>query len=79
MGCRKLYGLGESLGGSILIEVPAVEPAFAAIVAKCPYADLQEIAEYRVRQLLRMPAFVAVPVAKMVVSSACFMPVGRMA
>jgi fermentation-respiration switch protein FrsA (DUF1100 family) len=69
-GCRKLYGLGESLGASILIQAAAVEPSFAAIVAESPYADLREIAEYRLRRMLGMPAFVTIPVAKAVVSSA---------
>jgi fermentation-respiration switch protein FrsA (DUF1100 family) len=68
-GCRKLYGLGESLGASILIQAAAVQPAFAAIVAECPYADLLETAEYRVRQTMRMPAFVAIPAAKIAVTS----------
>jgi uncharacterized protein len=68
-GCRNLYGLGESLGASILIEAAAVQPVFAAIVAECPYADLRETAEYRVRQMLRIPAFVAFPAAKIAVSS----------
>ncbi len=47
-GCRKVYGLGESLGASVLIQAAAVRPAFAAIVAECPFADLRETAEYRV-------------------------------
>jgi pimeloyl-ACP methyl ester carboxylesterase len=47
-GCHKLYGLGESLGASILIQAVAVEPIFSAIVAECPYADLREMAEYRI-------------------------------
>jgi dipeptidyl aminopeptidase/acylaminoacyl peptidase len=68
-GCLKLYGLGESLGASILIQAAALQSVFAAIVAECPYADLRETAEYRVRQMLRMPAFVTVPAAKIVVSS----------
>jgi len=68
-GCSKLYGLGESLGASILIQAAAVQPVFAAIVAECPYADLRETAEYRVRKMMRMPAFVTVPAAKIVVRS----------
>jgi uncharacterized protein len=66
VGCRKVYGLGESLGASILIEAAAIQPAFAAIVAECPYADLQEVARYRVRRMTHAPAFLAV----MVVDSA---------
>jgi fermentation-respiration switch protein FrsA (DUF1100 family) len=65
-GCGKLYGLGESLGASILIQAAAIQPAFAAIVAECPYADLQEVARYRVRRMTHAPAFVA----GMVVTSA---------
>jgi len=68
-GCHKVYGLGESLGASILIQAAAVEPIFAAIVAECPYADLREMAEYRMRQFLRLPGFIAVPAAKIVVTS----------
>jgi pimeloyl-ACP methyl ester carboxylesterase len=55
-GCHKLYGLGESLGAPILIQAAAIEPAFAAIVAESPYADLREIAEYRVRRMSGLPA-----------------------
>jgi dipeptidyl aminopeptidase/acylaminoacyl peptidase len=69
-GCGKLYALGESLGASILIQTAAVQPTFAAIVAESPYASLREIAEYRVRNTSGLPAFVAVPVSKLVVSSA---------
>jgi dienelactone hydrolase len=35
-GCHNLYGLGESLGASILIQAAAVAPAFTAIVAESP-------------------------------------------
>ena len=65
-GCRKLYGLGESLGASILIQAAGVQSIFAAIVAECPYADLQEVAEYRVREMGHVPTIVA----KLVVGSA---------
>src|SRR5436190_20629779 len=68
-GCHKIYGLGESLGASVLIQAAAVEPIFAAIVAECPYADLREIAEYRMRQFVRLPGFIAAPVARVVVAS----------
>src|SRR6185295_3975118 len=42
-GCERIYGLGESLGASILIQAAAVEPVFRAIVAECPFADLRAI------------------------------------
>lgn len=67
--CRKIYGLGESLGGSILIQTAGLDPVFAAIVAECPYADLREIAVYRVRQLLPMPALIAAPLAALAVAN----------
>ncbi len=66
-GCRGLYGLGESLGASVLIEASAREPVFNAIVAECAYADLREIAAYRMRQVL--PAFASAPIAKLAVAS----------
>jgi dipeptidyl aminopeptidase/acylaminoacyl peptidase len=68
-GCNKLYGLGESLGGSILIQAAAIGPVFSAIVAESAYADLREIAEYRVRQMRQLPAFFAGPAAYIAVSN----------
>lgn len=68
-GCGKVYGLGESLGAAILIQSAAVRPVFSAIVAECPYADLREAAEFRVRRMLRMPAVFSGPAARMVVAS----------
>lgn len=58
-GCNKLYALGESLGASVLIQAAELQPVFAAIVAECPYADLREVAEYRMRHELGMPSIVA--------------------
>jgi fermentation-respiration switch protein FrsA (DUF1100 family) len=58
-GCRKIYGLGESLGASILIQAAAIEPTFSAIVAECPFADIKESAEYRMRPMFSVPSFVA--------------------
>ncbi len=54
--CERLYALGESLGASILIESAAVQPAFAAIVAECPFADLRQTAEYRLTRMVGMPS-----------------------
>ncbi len=54
-GCTKLYGLGESLGGSVLIQAAALEPAFSAIVTESAYADLQDAAETRLQHLLPGP------------------------
>lgn len=58
-GCRKLYGVGESLGAAVLIEAAAIQPVFSAIVAECPYADFRELSEYRVAGSGRVPAAVA--------------------
>jgi len=69
-GCEGVYGLGESLGASILIQAAAVEPVFNSIVAECPYADLQLMGEYRVQQTLAwMPSVVGRNVATVVVEA----------
>jgi|SRR5665213_456404 len=52
--CQALYGLGESLGGSILIQAVALGEDFHAIVAECAFADLQAIAESRVQQIFHV-------------------------
>ena len=58
-GCQRLYGLGESLGGAILIQAAAKKQVFAAIVAECAFRDLPSIAEYRVAKSAHVPEFVA--------------------
>lgn len=68
-GCRKNYALGESLGASILIQASALEPVFAAVVAESPYADLREVADYRLRRLFRLPTFVSAPVSQIIIGS----------
>jgi fermentation-respiration switch protein FrsA (DUF1100 family) len=71
-GCVKIYGLGESLGAAVLIQAAGLEPMFAAVVAECPYADLRELAEYRVRSMSRLPILFAAPIAKLTVTSGLF-------
>ena len=65
-GCQKLYGLGESLGVSILIQAAPLavppQPVFAAVVAEFPYADLREVAEYRVREMGHVTAHLELPI-----------------
>ena len=68
-GCGKLFGLGESLGASILIQAAAVQPAFSAIVAECPFADLRGAAEFRLRRMMRIPRLLAAPAAVAIVNS----------
>ena len=53
--CRAIYGLGESLGGSILIQAAGLGTDFHAIVAESAFADLPAIAEFRVRQMFHLP------------------------
>ncbi len=55
-GCRELYGLGESLGGAVLIEASALRPQFRSIVAECSYAHLRSVAKYRVQHFSGLPA-----------------------
>jgi dipeptidyl aminopeptidase/acylaminoacyl peptidase len=62
-GCQRIYGLGESLGGSVLIQAAALEPAFSAIVADSPFGNLVEVGEYRVRRESRLPSLLAAPLA----------------
>ena len=59
--CRALYGLGESLGGSVLIQATALGPDFHAIVAECAFADLQAIAQSRVQQMFGFAPWFLVP------------------
>ncbi|MEO5925799.1 MAG: alpha/beta fold hydrolase [Bryobacteraceae bacterium] len=55
-GCTKLYGLGESLGASMLILAAG---GFDAIVAESAYADLQEAAVQRLMRMLPLPRALA--------------------
>jgi len=56
--CKKLYALGESLGGSVLIQAASLGADFRAIVAESPFADLPAIAEFRVRQMFNLPSLI---------------------
>jgi uncharacterized protein len=49
-GIERLYGAGQSMGASILIQSLAVEPRFRGIVADCPFATFEEIAFDRLKQ-----------------------------
>jgi uncharacterized protein len=66
--CQRVYGLGESLGGGILLQSLATERRFRAVVAECAFASLERIGEDRVGQLLRLPPtlgrVVAVPLVR---------------
>jgi fermentation-respiration switch protein FrsA (DUF1100 family) len=67
-GCAKIYGMGESLGASVLIMAAGLDPhAFRAIVAECPFADLLQAAQERARGLFPMPPSMSGPLAAMAV------------
>jgi dipeptidyl aminopeptidase/acylaminoacyl peptidase len=55
---RNVYGMGESLGGGVLLQALAGERRFSAVVAECPFADFERVAEDRVAQRIPGPAFV---------------------
>jgi uncharacterized protein len=51
-----VFGMGESLGGAVLIESLTVEPRFSAIVAESAFSSFQRIARDRVAERLPFPA-----------------------
>jgi len=59
-GIGRLYGLGQSMGASILIQSLARENRFRALVADCPFATFDEIAHDRMSQN-GIPAWPLVP------------------
>ena len=63
-GCRSVYGLGESLGASVLILAAEMGPAFDAIVADSAFADLLSAAEDRIVRRLPLPGLISRPLAK---------------
>lgn len=46
----RLYGLGESMGGSILLQALALEPRFHAVATESAFSSLREIAYDRLSQ-----------------------------
>lgn len=52
---ERLYGLGMSMGASVLLQSLAVEPRFRAVVAESPFATFQEIAYDRMWQATGAP------------------------
>jgi len=49
-GC--VYGLGESMGASVLLQALPQEPRFCAVVAESPFASFREVAYDRLGQKL---------------------------
>jgi uncharacterized protein len=54
---RNVYGMGESLGAGVLLQALGGERRFSAVVAECPFADFERVAEDRVAQRIPGPAF----------------------
>jgi uncharacterized protein len=59
-GCKTVYGLGESLGGAILLQAAPLAD-FRAIVAEGAYSDLRSIARERIGQMTRLPPWLIGP------------------
>jgi len=57
----RLFGLGASMGASVLLESLAIEHRFRAVVADCPFATFHEIALDRVHQHTGLPEFALEP------------------
>jgi predicted alpha/beta-fold hydrolase len=55
----ELYGLGESLGGSVLLQSLANETRFRAVVAECSFSTFPDIARDRLDQMLPIPSWTA--------------------
>jgi hypothetical protein len=52
---RNVYGMGESLGAGVLLQSLARERRFSAVVAECPFANFEGVAEDRVAQRIPGP------------------------
>jgi alpha-beta hydrolase superfamily lysophospholipase len=52
---RSLYGLGESMGGAILLQSVAGDTAFRSVIAECPFATFHEVAYDRLSGVLGIP------------------------
>jgi uncharacterized protein len=67
---RNVYGLGESLGGAVLIQALRVEHRFNAIVAESAFASLSAVARDRVAERLPVPRALGRALAAPFVSAA---------
>lgn len=59
---QRLYGIGQSLGGAIILESIDAEPRIRTVVADSPFRDFAEIASDRLQQVFRMPRTLSWPV-----------------
>src|ERR1035441_10386321 len=63
-GIHRLYGIGQSMGASILLESLPREPRFRAVVADCPFATFEEVAYDRLEQRGMLGTAVSWPVVQ---------------
>jgi uncharacterized protein len=61
---HRLYGIGQSMGASILLQSLTAEPRFRALVADCPFATFEEIAYERLAQISGFPQFAFWPIIR---------------
>ncbi len=52
---RRVYGIGQSMGASILLQSLHADAGFHALVADCPFATFEEISYERLEQVSRIP------------------------
>ena len=62
---QRLYGVGLSLGGGVLLQSLSAEPRFRAVVADSPFAIFREIGDERLQQVSHLPHFVVWPIARL--------------
>jgi pimeloyl-ACP methyl ester carboxylesterase len=60
---RHVFGIGESLGGAVLIESLTAEPRFSAIVAESAFSSFERIARDRVAEQLPFGLEISRPLA----------------
>jgi alpha-beta hydrolase superfamily lysophospholipase len=52
----QLYGLGESMGATILLQSLPREPRFRAVVAECPFDSFEDVTYYRLKHASQLGA-----------------------
>lgn len=62
----KVGTLGESLGAGITLQHAAIDARIAFSIADCPFSDLTELFNYRLKQEYHLPAFPLLNVASLI-------------